>query len=64
MEENYGFDLDNWEYFCSFARWYPDLFLDMIKPQKGGLNLHLDQRIYLRVMKIQNEMDLFRNTVR
>ena len=18
-----GLDLDNWEYFCSFARWYP-----------------------------------------
>ena len=50
MEENYGFNLDNWEYFCSFARWYPDLFLDLIKPQKGGLNLHLDQRIYLRCM--------------
>lgn len=50
MEENYGFNLDNWEYFCSFARWYPDLFLDLIKPPKGGLNLHLDQRIYLRCM--------------
>ena len=50
MEENYGFNLDNWEYFCSFARWYPDLFLDLIKPQKGGLHLHLDQRIYLRCM--------------
>ena len=50
MEENYGFNLDNWEYFCSFSRWYPDLFLDLIKPQKGGLHLHLDQRIYLRCM--------------
>ena len=50
MEENYGFNLDNWEYFCSFARWYPDLFLDLTKPQKGGLHLHLDQRIYLRCM--------------
>ena len=48
--EDYGFNLDNWEYFCSHARWYPDLFLDLIKPQKGGLNLHLDQRIYLRAM--------------
>lgn len=45
-----NFNIDNWEYFCSFARWYPDLFLDLIKPNKGGLNLHLDQRIYLRVM--------------
>lgn len=50
MEENFGFNLDNWEYFCSYARWFPDLFLDLIKPPKGGLNLHLDQRIYLRVM--------------
>ena len=48
--EEYGFNVDNWEFFCSFARWYPDLFLDLIKPQKGGLNLHLDQRIYLRAM--------------
>lgn len=48
--EEYGFNIENWEYFCSFARWYPDLFLDLIKPSKGGLNLHLDQRIYLRAM--------------
>lgn len=48
--DNYGFNIDNWEYFCSYARWYPDAFLDLIKPLKGGLNLHLDQRIYLRVM--------------
>lgn len=32
----------------SWARWYPDLFLDLIKPQKGGINLHFDQRVYLR----------------
>lgn len=50
MEENFGFNIENWEYFCSCARWFPDLFLDLIKPPKGGLNLHLDQRIYLRVM--------------
>lgn len=43
-------NLDNWEYFCSFCRWYPDLFLDLIKPKTGGLVLHLDQRVYLRVM--------------
>lgn len=48
--DNYGFDIDNWEYFCSYARWFPDSFLDLIKPPKGGLNLHLDQRIYLRSM--------------
>ena len=48
--EELNLNLDNWEYFCSFCRWYPDLFFDLIKPQKGGLNLHLDQRIYLRAM--------------
>lgn len=26
----------------------PDLFLDLIKPETGGINLHSDQRIYLR----------------
>ena len=36
--------------FCSYSRWFPDSFLDLTKPPKGGLNLHLDQRIYLRVM--------------
>ena len=48
--EDFGFNLGNWEYFCSYSRWFPDSFLDLIKPPKGGLNLHLDQRIYLRVM--------------
>lgn len=48
--DDYGFNIDNWEYFCSYSRWFPDSFLDLIKPPKGGLNLHLDQRIYLRVM--------------
>ena len=43
-----GLNLDNWEYFCSFARFYPDLFLDLIKPEKGGLNLCFDQRVFLR----------------
>ena len=32
----------------SFFRWHPDLFLDMIRPEKGGINLHFDQRVYLR----------------
>lgn len=50
MDNTYGFNNKKWLYFCSFARWFPDLFLDLIKPQKGGLNLHLDQRVYLRAM--------------
>lgn len=32
----------------SFFRWYPDLFLDLIRPKTGGINLHFDQRVFLR----------------
>lgn len=34
--------------FISWARWYPDLFLDLIRPKTGGINLHFDQRVFLR----------------
>ena len=32
----------------SWILWYPDLFIDMLKPVDGGINLHSDQRIFLR----------------
>lgn len=50
VKNDNGINLDNWEYFCSFSRWYPDKFLDLVKPEKGGINLDLDQRVYLRSM--------------
>jgi ribonucleoside-diphosphate reductase alpha chain len=34
--------------FASWLLFYPDLFLDLIKPKEGGINLHSDQRIFLR----------------
>lgn len=40
--------INNWIEFLSWARFYPDLLLDLIKPEKGGVKLHLDQRIFLR----------------
>ena len=33
---------------ASWVNWYPDLFLDMITPETGGIKLHTDQRVYLR----------------
>jgi hypothetical protein len=36
--------------FASYVIWFPDLFLDLIKPKEGGINLHSDQRIFLRCM--------------
>ena len=47
-ESVFGKDLYKYVEFCSWARWYPDLFLDLIKPEVGGINLHSDQRVYLR----------------
>jgi len=34
--------------FASWMVWYPDLFLDLIKPEEGGINLYADQRVFLR----------------
>jgi hypothetical protein len=34
--------------FVSWARWYPDLFWDLITPETGGIRLDLDQRVFLR----------------
>jgi len=44
----FGKRIENYYDLISFFRFYPDLMLDMLKPPKGGINLHLDQRIFLR----------------
>lgn len=46
FEENF----DIWIQFIQWARWFPDLFYDLIKPEKGGMRLDLDQRVFLRSM--------------
>lgn len=43
-----GNKLCNYYDFISWARWYPDLLLDIMKPERGGINLSLDQRIFMR----------------
>lgn len=47
-ESQFGKNLHNYYDFISWARWNPDLLLDLLKPENGGINLHLDQRIFLR----------------
>lgn len=42
-------NIDKYIEFLSWARWYPDLFLDLMKPDIGGIELHSDQRVFLRV---------------
>lgn len=54
MGESQGSFVDrNIDYLCemiSYWRWFPDLFLDLITPETGGIKLHTDQRIYLRTI--------------
>jgi len=42
-------NIDKYVDFVSWARFYPDLFLDLIKPKNGGINLHSDQRTFMRI---------------
>lgn len=44
----FGDSLKNYYDFISWARWYPDVFLDLLKPKTGGITLHIDQRVFLR----------------
>lgn len=41
---------ETWVEFLQWAKWFPDLFYDLIKPEKGGMRLDLDQRVFLRCM--------------
>lgn len=41
-------NLNKWVDFISWARWFPDLFLDLITPETGGIRLDLDQRVFMR----------------
>lgn len=44
----FGRNLYKYVELTSWVNWYPDLFLDLITPESGGIKLHTDQRIYLR----------------
>lgn len=46
--DNFTRNLDKWIKFISWAKWMPDLFLDLISPETGGIKLDLDQRVFLR----------------
>ncbi|MCP1185079.1 hypothetical protein [Paenibacillus sp. 1781tsa1] len=43
-------NLSKWIEFVQWSKWFPDLFYDLITPEKGGMRLDLDQRVFLRSM--------------
>ena len=49
-EDNFMKNLPKWVDFISWARFYPDLYFDLITPETGGIRLDLDQRVFLRAV--------------
>lgn len=49
-KDSFESNFDTWLEFVQWSRFYPDLFFDLIKPEKGGMRLDLDQRVFLRCM--------------
>lgn len=47
-QDNFTRNLHKYIEFVSWARFYPDLFYDLITPETGGIRLDLDQRVFLR----------------
>lgn len=47
-DTTFGKNIVGYHDFISYCRFYPDIMLDLLKPSKGGIRLHLDQRIFLR----------------
>lgn len=43
-------NLEKYMDFLSWARWNLDLFFDLIRPKTGGINLHSDQRAFIRAV--------------
>ena len=56
----FGRNLYKYVELTSWVNWYPDLFLDLITPESGGIKLHTDQRIYLRsIMRFSSTYGVF-----
>lgn len=59
-ESVFGNNLYKYVEFSSWFNWYPDLFLDLITPESGGIKLHSDQRVYLRsIMRFVSTYGVF-----
>lgn len=44
----FGKNLYNYYEFISWARWYPDLFINLLRTEKSNFNMHFDQCVFLR----------------
>lgn len=46
--DSFNKNLEKYSDFIAWARFFPDLWWDLITPATGGIRLDLDQRVYLR----------------
>ncbi|WP_395546724.1 MULTISPECIES: hypothetical protein [unclassified Lacrimispora] len=44
----FGENLWNYYQFVSWARWYPDLYIELFKSEESNMQLHYDQRVFMR----------------
>lgn len=47
-ESVFGKNLWNYYQFVSWAKWYPDRFIELFKSEESNMQLHYDQRIFMR----------------
>ncbi len=47
-ESLFGKNLWNYYQFISWARWFPDLFVEIFKSKDSNRQLHIDQRVFMR----------------
>ena len=58
---SYDEQLDRWHELIAFYRWYPDLFVDLLRPvdkatgKKTGFELGYDQRVLMRGIARSNK---------
>ena len=44
----FGENLWSYYQFVSWARWYPDLYIELFKSEDSNMQLHYDQRVFMR----------------
>ena len=47
-ESTFGKHLWNYYEFISWAKWYPDLYVELFKGKDSNRQLHFDQRTFMR----------------
>lgn len=47
-ESEFGQFLWNYYQFVSWAKWYPDLYIQLFKSKDSNMQLHFDQRVFMR----------------